>query len=37
MNGNMYALGESILQGDVSMNSRLFVNGDVSMNSRLFV
>jgi len=35
--GNIYGFGRSILQGDVSMNSRLFVKGDVSMNSRLFV
>jgi len=36
-NANFYALGRTILQGDVSMNSRLFINCDVSLNSRLFV
>jgi len=37
MNGNLYNFGTTIHQGDVSMNSRLFVGGDVSMNQRLFV
>ena len=35
--GISYTLGNTIKQGDVSMNSRLFVNGDVSLNSRLFI
>jgi hypothetical protein len=33
----MYVIGRTIKQGDVSLNSRLFINGDVSINSRLFV
>jgi hypothetical protein len=37
MNANLYTLGRTIHQGDVSLNTRLFVAGDVSMNSRLFV
>jgi hypothetical protein len=37
LSGNMYALGKTILQGDVSMNSHLLVSDDVTMNSRMFV
>jgi photosystem II stability/assembly factor-like uncharacterized protein/predicted acyltransferase (DUF342 family) len=33
----LYTLGRTILQGDVSMNSRLFVNSDVSMNRNIDV
>jgi hypothetical protein len=35
--GNFYVATKSILNGDASLNSRLFINGDASMNSRLFV
>jgi cytoskeletal protein CcmA (bactofilin family) len=36
MNANLYTLGRTVLQGDVSTNTRLFVSGDVSMNSNLY-
>jgi predicted acyltransferase (DUF342 family) len=37
MNGNMYTLGQSIQEGDVSMNSKLTVDGDVSLKSNLYI
>jgi len=37
LNGDMSMNSRLFVTGDVSMGSRLFVNGDVSMNSRLFV
>jgi hypothetical protein len=37
LNGNLYTLGKTIQQGDVSMNSRLFVGSDVSLNGKLYV
>jgi len=36
-NKNFQVIGQSVLNGDVSMNSRVFINGDVSLNQRLFV
>jgi predicted acyltransferase (DUF342 family) len=36
MNGNVYGFGKTILNGDVSMNSRLFVGSDISMNGNIY-
>jgi hypothetical protein len=35
--GNFYALQNTILGGDVSMNTRLYVQKDTSLNANLFV
>ena len=37
LSGNFYALGNTILAGDVSMNTRLYVQNDTSLNANLFV
>ena len=37
MNGNVFIVKTTVHQGDVSLNTRLFVGGDVSLNSRLVV
>ena len=37
MSGNVFIVKSIVLQGDTSLNQRLFVGGDVSINQRLLV